>query len=76
MQRRGELLFICIVWAQVDALIAAEGHDLGEAEYALLLRAFAHDGSPQRGVAVLQRMSRELMQLPRSCLAAATAFFT
>ena len=56
-------------------MITAEGYDLGEAEFAHLLTAFAHDGSPDRGVAVLRRMSRELMQLSRISLAAAAAFF-
>ena len=60
---------------QVDSMITAEGYDLGEAEFAYLLTAFAHDGSPDRGVAVLRRMGRELMQLSRISLAAAAAFF-
>ena len=60
---------------QVDAWIAAAGYDLSEAEFALLLQAYAHDGSPDRGLQVLQRMTRELMCLTRGTLAAAAAFF-
>lgn len=60
---------------QVDAWIAAAGYDLSEAEFALLLQAFAHDGSRDRGLQVLQRMSRELMTLSRDTLAVAAAFF-
>ena len=59
----------------MDGWITQSGYDLSEAEFALLLQAFAHDGTPDRGLAVLQRMNRELMELSRDTLAAAAAFF-
>jgi hypothetical protein len=65
-----------LLLAQVDALIAEQGLDITEDEYALLIGVCAAEGATWGAAArVLARMSRELTQLQPATLAAVERFF-